>query len=250
VRSVFVAASTHCFGDRSFADACHQITDLEYDKVELWLSEQGTHLKPSEVAADPDRFFTLYRETTRLSPIALDLAEDVSPAVFTGLTKTAKLLRVTQITVPASPLGTPFNTEVDRLRELLLIASGDGIRLSSKTAIGHLTEDPHTAVELCQAVRGLGLTLDPSHYIAGPNRGKPYDQVYPYVFHTHLRDTTPEQLQVQIGLGEIDYSRLIHQLRRERYERSLSVELVPELGGNLDRALELRKLRMLLDSLL
>ena len=247
---MFVAASTHCFGDRSFADACHQITDLEYDKVELWLSEQSDHLKPSQAAADPDRFVTQFRETTRLGLVALDLAEDVPPATFAGLAKVAKLLRVTQITVPASPLGTPFNTEVDRLRELLVIASRDGIRLSIKTVIGRLTEDPHTAVELCQSVRGLGLTLDPSHYIAGPNRGKPFDQIYPYVFHVHLRDTTPEQLQVQIGLGEIDYSRLIHQLRREGYQRALSVDLVPELVGDLDRALELRKLRMLLESLL
>ena len=247
---MFVAASTHCFGDRTFADACHQIADLEFDKVELWLSEQSEHLKPSHAAADPDRFITQFRETTRLAPVALDLAEDVPPDTFTGLAKAAKLLRVTQISVPASPLGTPFNTEVDRLRELLVIASRDGVRLSIKTVTGRLTEDPHTAIELCQAVRGLGLTLDPSHYIAGPNRGKPFDQVYPYVYHVHLRDTTPEQLQVQVGLGEIDYSRTIHQLRREGYQRSLTVDLHPELVGNLDRALELRKLRMLLESLL
>ena len=127
---------------------------------------------------------------------------------------------MTQITLPASPLGTPFNTEVDRLREFVRLTSEDGIRLSIKTEAGHLTEDPHTAVELCQAVRGLGITLDPSYYMIGPNAGKSYDQVFPYVYHTHLRDSTAQSVQVQVGLGELDYTRLINQLRRRSYNRA------------------------------
>ena len=223
---------------------------MEYDKVELWLSEESDHLKPSEIVDDPERFFTLYRETTRLVPIAICLEENVDLPTLAGLSKLAKLLRVAQMTIPASPLGTPFNTEIDRLREFLEVTSQDGIRLSLKTETGHLTEDPHTAVELCQAVRGLGLTLDPSYYICGPNRGASYDQVFPYVYHVHLRDTTSQQIQVQIGLGEVDYSRLINQLRRQEYNCALSVNLLPSHFDDETRPLEMRKLRMLLDTLL
>ena len=136
------------------------------------------------------------------------------------------------------------------MREFLAVANQDGVRLSLKTETGRLTEDPHTAVELCQSVNGFGLTLDPSYYICGPSRGKSYDQVYPYVYHTQLRDTTSEQLQVQVGLGEVEYNRLINQLRREDYNLALSVEMIPEFSRDTDRALEMRKMRMLLDSLL
>jgi sugar phosphate isomerase/epimerase len=247
---VLVATSSHSFADLGFDDACRQVTDLGYDKVEIWLSEGAGHLEPADVSDDPDRFCARYREATRLTPIAFHCEQDVTVAAFQGLVKAAQILRIAQITVPASPLGTPFNTEIDRLRELTMIASEGGIRLSIKTQIGHLTEDPHTAVELCQAVSGLGLTLDPSHYIAGPNRGKSYDQVYAHVYHVHLRDTTADQLQVKVGLGEIDYSRLINQLRRFKSEIALSVDLVPALIGDEDRELEMRKLRMLLETLL
>jgi sugar phosphate isomerase/epimerase len=96
----------------------------------------------------------------------------------------------------------------------------------------------------------LGLTLDPSYYTCGRYANQSYDQVFPYVYHTHLRDTTPSELQVQIGLGEIDYSRIIGQLRRYNYTRALSVEILPSLLGGHDRALELRKIRMLLETLL
>jgi len=247
---VFVAASTGCFAEKSFEEACDQIAELEYDKVELLFDETGDQLRPVEIAADPEHFFARYREVTRLTAVALCLEHDVEPSTFAGLSKLAKLLKVTQITIPSSPLGTPFNTEIDRLREFLEIAGGDGIRLSIKTKTGRLTEDSHTAVALCQAVRGLGLTLDPSHYICNPKQVGPYDQVFPYVYHVHLRDTTAGKLQVQTGLGEIDYNRLINQLRRQNYNRILSVDLIPSLIDDAQRPLEMRKLRMLLETLL
>ena len=248
---MFVAASTRCFADRPFDEACRLLTDLEYDKVEIWMQESSDHLKPSEVAADPDAFLANYRENPRLTPVAFCFEDDEIPTkTFSEITKLAKLMKITQITVPASPLGNPFNAEIDRLKELLEIATHDGVRISLKTRTGRLTEDPHTAVELCQAVKGLGLTLDPSHYICGPHRGGSYDQVFPYVFHVHLRDTTPQQLQVQVGLGEIDYSRLITHLQREDYNRILSVDFYPEMMEAESRPLEMRKLRMLLETLL
>lgn len=247
---MFVAVSTRCFSDKSFAEAAFQLDELEYDKIELWLDESHGPLTASEIIADPDRFCTRYREQTRLSPIALCLEDDIDPAGFAILTKVAKQLRVAQITVPSSRLGTPFNSEIDRLRELLKIANQDGVLLSIKTKTGHLTEDPHTAVELCQAASGLGLTLDPSYYLCGPLRGGNYDQVFPYVYHVHLRDSTPDHVQVPVGLGQLDYSRLISQLERVKYNRALSVEILPELGDIASRPIELRKMRLLLESLL
>lgn len=247
---MFVAASSHCFGDKTFPEACQQLADLEYDKIELWLDERSEHLKPSELGSQPDRFFIRYRDLTRLTPVALHLQEDVGGELFDGLCKLGKLLRITQITIPAGALGTPFNEEIDRLRSRLAVANAAGIRLSLKTESGHLTEDPQTAVELCQAVPGLGLTLDLSYYMCGKYANQPHDQVYPYVYHVHLRDTSATELQVPIGLGEMDYSRIVAQLRRYDYGRVLSVEILPELLRDTDRALELRKIRMLLETLL
>lgn len=247
---MFVAASTHCFAELDPCEACHQLGDLEYDKVELWFGANSPHAQPGTVAADPEAFVARYRDTTRLTPVAISLEDDVDTATFDGLVRICKLLRITQITIPASPVGTPFNTEIDRLRGFLRTASEEGIRLSIKTRTGQLSEDPRTAVELCQSVRGLGITLDPSYYMCGPHREESYDIVLPHVFHVHLRDSTPEQLQVQVGLGEIDYNRLIAQLQRVSYNLALSVEMLPELLAAEDRPLEMRKLRMLLDSLL
>lgn len=247
---MFVAASTRCFADHGFTAACHHLADLEYEKIEIWFDENSEHLKPSEVAADPEGFYARYRENTRLTPVAFWLGSEVNIPTFTALSRLAKQFRITQITINSSPLGTPFNAEIDRLKEFLRIGSQDGIRISITTKSGQLTEDPRTAVELCQATPGLGLTLDPSYYICGPHREASYDQIFPYVYHMHLRDTTPEQIQVRIGLGEVDYSRIISQLNRYKYARALSVDLFPEMLPDNQRPIELRKMRLLLESLL
>ena len=247
---MYVAATSRCFGDVGFLDACSLLADYEYTRVELWMDEEGEHLKPSEVAADPDTFVSRFHNHSRLTPVAINFEGPVELAVFEGIAKLAKLFKVTQITVPSAPLGTPFNAEIERLQDMLALTNQSGLRLAIRTRTGHLTEDAHTAVELCQAVQGLGLSLDPSYYICGPNQGASYDQVFPYVYHVYLRDTSREQVQVPVGLGDVDYSRLISQLRLEDYQRVLAVDFFPELFGDLDRALELRKIRMLLESLL
>jgi len=173
-----------------------------------------------------------------------------------GIAKAAKLLRVAQVTVPSSPLGTPFNEEVDRLRALVAAATPDSVRVSVKTKTGDLTEDPHTALSLCDSVKGLGVTLDPSYYLCGPHGGTnsqrelDYDILFDRVYHVHLRDTSTESVQVPVGLGEMDYSRLINKIGAKRKDAILSVNLLPEFTDPATRGLELRKLRMLLDTLL
>jgi len=101
---------------------------------------------------------------------------------------------------------------------------------------------------LCDYVPGVGLTLDPSHYLCSNNKNKNYEKLLKYVFHVHLRDSKKDKLQVRVGQGEIDYSRLITQLQNAGYQHALSIEMTPE--ADLDMRQELRKLRLLLDSLL
>ncbi len=87
------------------------------------------------------------------------------------------------ITVPSGELGTPFNAEIERLRELVRIGSLDGVQVGLKTETGRMSQDPNTAMVLCDNVKGLAITLDPSHFVFGPNKGANYDQIFKYVIH-------------------------------------------------------------------
>lgn len=248
---MFVAASTECFPELSLQEAFETLTDLEFTAVEVPLHESGRELKPSEVHTDPDRAARLIRDTHRLDIAALSIELAPGPDYyrhFASCCKLAKSIKVVTLVVPCSELGTPFNEEIERLRKLVEIASLESAVVALKTQIGRMTQDPDTAVVLCDHVKGLRLTLDPSHYIAGPHQGGNIDKVMRYVQHVHLRDSTRQKLYVRVGQGEIDYGKLIQQLARVGYDRALSVHMPPLEG--YDHRGEMRKIRLLLESLL
>ena len=128
------------------------------------------------------------------------------------------------------------------------LAETEGVRVAVKSELGCLSEDPDTLMVLCDNVHGLGIALDPSVYICGPAKGKELDRIMKYVFNVHLRDSRPDAFHVSIGQGVVDYGRLINQLEREGYDRTLTIQ-VPPIEG-LDHRVELRKLRRLLESLI
>lgn len=250
---MFVCASTECFIDLPRDEILPSLVDLEFSAVEMSLNE-GPHgwIAPSQILADLDQAIEAFRDTHRLSIAALNVSlASRGPqyyAEFEACCKLAKAIRVVPLVVPAAELGTPFNEEIERLRELVRIASLQGCLVALRTQIGCMTEDPDTAVVLCNNVTGLGLALDPSHYIAGPRQGRDFSKVMPYVYHVHLRDSTKSELHVRVGQGEVDYGKLVTQLEKVGYRRALSV-LAPPLPG-IDHRAEMRKIRLLLESLL
>src|SRR5262249_49950599 len=156
--------------------------------------------------------------------------------------KLAKATRVVLITVRAGELGTPFNAEVERLRELVRIAAVDGVLVSVKNEVGRMTQDADSISVLCDNVKGLGLTLDPSHFVAAASKTPNYEQIMKYVYHVHLRDSTKEKLQVRVGQGDVEYGRLITQLNKVHYNRALCVHIANLDEPGIDHNAELRKL--------
>lgn len=247
---MFVAASTECFPELPLVEAIERLGDLEYTSVEIGLIESGRQIKPSQVLADVDRAVKLCRDTHRLTPCAYALDMPEGPQYydqFAACCKLAKATKVVCVTVPAAELGTPFNAEIERLRELVKIATVEGVLVGLKTEVGRLSENPDTAIALCDNVKGLAITLDPSCYIFGPHKGS-YDRLIKYVIHTHLRDTKKDKLQVRVGQGEVEYGKLITQLNLVNYQRALSVYMPPL--EDTDHNAEMRKIRLLLESLL
>lgn len=251
---MYVAGSTECFPDQPLPTALQRLADLEFTRVEISVRDDGPHLRPADVLTDLDAAVAACRNLQRLTPVAyyVDISGEGPPYYekFAACCKLAKQTKVVTLTVRSAELGTPFNAEIERLRELVRIAALDGIVVGLKTEIGRMSQDPDTAVSICDTVRGLGITLDPSHFVIGPHKNSHYDQVFRHVCHVQLRDSTKEQLQVRVGQGVIEYGRIVAMLGRVGYNRALSVDIHPDPQAEWDHAGELRKLRLLLDSLL
>ncbi|QDU30872.1 Xylose isomerase-like TIM barrel [Anatilimnocola aggregata] len=249
---MFVSASTDCLPDLSLPAALDRLSGLEYTGVELAMFEDREQFKPSFIAANFDKAVEQCRNTERLDIIAFDVriaaTGEAHYEQFLAICRLAKTVKVVTLTIPSAEVGTPFNEEVDHLRRLVDIATQQGVRVGMKSQIGRLSEDMDTVTVLCDNVKGLGLTLDPSVYIYGNAQGKAIDKLMKYTFHTQLRDTNKKGFQVRVGQGDVEYGKLISQLQKVKYNYGLSV-YITEVEG-VDHAGELRKLRLLLESLL
>lgn len=247
---MFIAASTECFPELDLLGAIELSSDLEFTAVEIAIHETG-NVKPSEILEDMDRSIQLLRHTHRLDIAGYSVQlESTGPQHYEDFAKLcwlAKTTKVVTITIPSAEQGTPFNEEVEHLQKLVEIGEAEGVRVSVKSQLGCLSEDPDTLMVLCNNVDGLGISMDPSVYITGSARGKNLDHILKFVCNVHLRDTRPDAFQVSVGQGEVDYGKIVTQLEREKYDRALTVNMSPMEG--LDHRVELRKLRRLLETL-
>ena len=205
---MFVACSTKCFSKEPLESALRHIAELEFGKIDLAVVEDSPHLRPSEASENIEATLHRVRYGPSLTPSALDIDfGDVDPKTyrkrFEGMCRLAKPLTVAVLTIPAAPLGSSVDEELIRLKELNDVARREGLVLTLATHSATLTADPSVAADLCKTVSGLGLTLDPSHYIHGPHQNGSFDEVYPYVQNVHFRDTgrKPGEFQVKVGQG-------------------------------------------------
>jgi sugar phosphate isomerase/epimerase len=253
---VYVACSTQCFERYPLDRALRMIGELEFSKLDVAIHESGPHLRPSEVAQDVNLAAQRIRIGPSLSPAAFDLRIAAADPCehdrqLKAVCRLARMSSVSVLAIPAAPVGTGIDGEVKRLKWLQRLVQAEGLVLTLTTRIGTLTETPSVARELCEKVPGLGLTLDPSHYINGPHQGGSYDELFPHVRHIHLRDTgkAPGKFQVRVGQGEVEYGRIISQLQRHRYDRLLSVSIHDVAETPFPMETEVRKLKFLLESL-
>jgi sugar phosphate isomerase/epimerase len=256
---MFVACSTLCFAREPLEGALRMIAELEFDKFELALVENGDHLKPSEAGDDPDGAMQRLRRGPSLTPSAIyidfgkvDWSEPLHRRRFDGICRLAKGLNVAVLTMHSAPAGTALSEETTRLSPLVTSAMCEGLVLALLTHADTLTADPAVAIKLCQALPGLGVTLDPSHFLQGPDPMTDYDALFPFVQNVQLRDTglAPGEFQVRVGQGQIEYARIVTQLQRHGYNRGLTVAIIDRPDNPFEREVEVRKLKLLLETLI
>jgi sugar phosphate isomerase/epimerase len=95
---------------------------------------------------------------------------------------------------------------IDLLQGLVTAANEAEMPFFAETHRGRITQDLHRTVDYVQAVPGLRLTLDLSHYILAGEMGSPsekgealFNQLLPRTGSVHARVSNGEQIQVDIG---------------------------------------------------
>ena len=105
-------------------------------------------------------------------------------------------------------------------------ASAVGIALSVEPHVGSVIAAPEDAVQLCASTPNLMLTLDHTHFSYQGLPQDAADDLFPLTRHYHARGARSGRLQAPMNENELDFERIIEQLRAVDYAGYLAVEYV------------------------
>ena len=159
-----------------------------------------------------------------------------------ALARLAARLEARLINLMAPSLRVDRADQVAKLRKLQAIAQRHGVILTLETHANQITERPAEARKLCQEIPGLGLTLDPGHYYAGPNQGASFDEVLPFVQGTGFRagGMSWKEIQLPWGEGPIDFAAIVRKLEAAGYPGFYACEYL-QWDDGLDPLVEAKK---------
>src|SRR5262249_62317612 len=128
------------------------IAELEFNKVDVAIHENGTHLRPSEVAAALTQAAQKLRIGPALMPAAFSVQigaddPDTYERHLRAVCRLARICSVPLITLSAASAGSGLDAEVERLTKVVQAASSEGILATGATLTGTPTELPDDAAE-------------------------------------------------------------------------------------------------------
>jgi len=119
-----------------------------------------------------------------------------------------------------------FARAVEELNWRVAKAKEVGITFSIEAHIGSIVPTPEEALKLVEAVSGLTLTLDYTHFT---RVGMPESRVEPlckHASHFHTRGARKGRLQTSFKENTIDYARVVQKLKEANYTGWLGIEYV------------------------
>lgn len=237
-----LSCSTLCLMKHPTEQAFATIAEMGYTYVDLscltWAphaSVVGLHKDFDQEAARVERLLAKYKlGVSNLTYDSLEIKPFEQYEQDMGLlAHLAARLHARLINIMAPSAKYDFDEAVLKLRALQAIVAEHGVLLSVETHVNQLTELPADAARLCEQVPGLGLTLDPSHYYAGPNQGKPFDSLYPKVYGTGFRagGMSIDTIQMPWGEGPIDFDAVVRGMEAAGYKSFYVAEYLQDFRG-------------------
>lgn len=228
------------------------IAMLGFEGVDIGLFEDRSHLWPSREFEDLKRSATSLRKTVgdlglRVADVFLQLGPDFRPVAinhpeasrrqeardrFLQTLEYAGHCSCEHVTVlpgvrfeDESPEAS-FARSVDELAWRVEQAGRAGIILGTEAHVGSLAPDPSSALRLAEAVPGLTLTLDYTHFTLDGVPDAAIEPLLRHASHFHVRGARPGRLQASFKENVIDYRRVFDRMEATGYRGWVGIEYV------------------------
>lgn len=104
--------------------------------------------------------------------------------------------------------------------------AGSTLSFGVEAHVGSPFTSPGDTKALLDAVPGLTLTLDYTHFIRNGYRQEEVDTLLGYASHFHARGARKDRLQVSMADNSIDYSKIIENLKKVHYNGWIGLEYI------------------------
>ena len=144
-----------------------------------------------------------------------------------------------------------FAISVEELRWMVAAAGEGDLQCNIEPCAGSIAHHPADAVRLCDAVPGLGLTVDYAHQVQLGLEHEQIEILHPYARHFHAKQSAPGTFQARPDAGVIDFPRLVRKMLQDGYDGVMSVEFVTTQDtADWDMPAETARLKQILEDAL
>lgn len=228
------------------------ISMLEFEGVDIGLFEERSHLWPSRefenVAQSARRLKSQVEDLgLQVADVFLQMAEDFTPYAinhpqperrqkardwFLKTLEYARLCGCHHVTTlpgvhfESEPYADSFARSVEELAWRVEQAQQQQVIFGVEAHVGSIVPEPAAAERLVQAVPGLTLTLDYTHFTRLGMPDSAVEPLVPYASHFHVRGAREGRLQERFALNTIDYRRVYEVMQATGYAGWIGIEYV------------------------
>lgn len=256
-----LSCADYTFPALEHAQALRLIADLGFDGVDVGFFAGRSHVRPDHNLRDPIAsgqqlgaavgetglaiadLFAQISDDFRVDSIN-DPVLEIRDAAIDALTQCLDVAAAAEapgVTIlpgvqhEGEEWEVSFWRSVEALTRLVDVAAARGLRLSFEPHIESLVEAPDRALALVTEVPGLGVTLDPAHFVFSGHGPEQMEGLLGRVAHVQLRGGAPGVLQAPLSENVIDFNLLQDTLVRAGYEGWLATEYVWSSWHGCDR---------------
>ena len=233
-------------------DVLALIAMLGFTGVDVGLFEERSHLWPSREFANVEASARqlkakLDARGLQAADVFLQLAEDFTPYAINQPDATRRrqaresfmrtldyaaacgcrhVTTLPGVTFADEAPASSWNRAVDELAWRVEQTQAHELIFGVEAHVGSIVSDPLTAAQLVEAVPGLTLTLDYTHFTRLGMADSEIEPLVKYASHFHVRGAREGRLQESFARNTIDYARVYAAMLETEYTGWIGIEYV------------------------
>jgi sugar phosphate isomerase/epimerase len=241
-----IACHAWAYNNLPLEEAVGTIARLGFRYIDLGT---GPHLDAARAAADPDAEAAAILKLLQQFDLGLTDVYLMLPHINAAdpAQRDAQIALFERLIPFAAALGTPGVTispgllqkdgadhslarAIPALLRMLQAAEDTDLRISFEPHMDSVAQKPEQARLLLEAVPGLSITLDPSHFVCQGIAQNDLKPLMDFVAHVHVRQAKRGVLQTAFDDGTLNIPELLQDLQNTGYRGALTVEYMTTFG--------------------